>query len=158
MGFKHHAYCTFPNFRGISFGSVHYSILSRNGASDKPGAIHRESRPAAVRPVPSTMIPKGSGGALRQSLLPPTLLHPTTYNPTPENPNHVGTHSIEMAYKPWRLCLNEVDVPAAPGACSAYWASPLFHILKHKAKLIEWARAESINRYLQPLTSTLLGA
>ena len=38
--FKHHAYCTFPDFRGISFGSVHYSILSRNGASDKPGAIH----------------------------------------------------------------------------------------------------------------------
>ena len=32
--------CTFPDFRGISFGSVHYSILSRNGASDKPGAIH----------------------------------------------------------------------------------------------------------------------
>ena len=36
----HHAYCTFPDFRGISFGSVHYSILSRKGASDKPGAVH----------------------------------------------------------------------------------------------------------------------
>ena len=42
MVFKHHAYCTFPDFRGISFGSVHYSILSRNGASDKPGAIQAE--------------------------------------------------------------------------------------------------------------------
>ena len=36
---SHHAYCTFPDFRGISFESVHYSILSRKGASDKPGAI-----------------------------------------------------------------------------------------------------------------------
>ena len=37
---KYQSNCSFPLYRGIPFGCFHYSILSRNGASDKPGAIH----------------------------------------------------------------------------------------------------------------------
>ena len=37
---QHQPHCSFPNFRGITFVSVHYSILSRNGVSGKSGAVH----------------------------------------------------------------------------------------------------------------------
>jgi len=37
---EHHTNRTFPNFRGISRRLFHASILSRNGASGKAGAVH----------------------------------------------------------------------------------------------------------------------
>ena len=36
---QHQPHGPFPDFRGITFVSVHYSILSRNGVSSKPGAV-----------------------------------------------------------------------------------------------------------------------
>jgi hypothetical protein len=38
--FNNQPHRPFPDFRGIAFVSVHYSILSRFGVSGKPGAIH----------------------------------------------------------------------------------------------------------------------
>jgi hypothetical protein len=32
-------HCAFALYRGISFVCIHFSILSKNGAFDKPGAI-----------------------------------------------------------------------------------------------------------------------
>ena len=37
---KYQSYGSFPLYRGISLVCIHCSILSRNGVSDKPGAIH----------------------------------------------------------------------------------------------------------------------
>ena len=37
--FYHHAYCPFPNLRGISIRFAHTPILSRVGVSGKPGAV-----------------------------------------------------------------------------------------------------------------------
>ena len=37
---QHQPHGPFPDFRGITFVSVHCSILSRNGVSGKPGAVH----------------------------------------------------------------------------------------------------------------------
>ncbi len=36
---QHQPHGPFPDFRGITFVSVHCSILSRNGVSGKPGAV-----------------------------------------------------------------------------------------------------------------------
>jgi hypothetical protein len=38
--FYHHAYCPFPNLRGIPICFAHSPILSRVGVSGKPGAVH----------------------------------------------------------------------------------------------------------------------
>jgi putative transposase len=45
---QQHPDCTFPEFRGIPDLFVHRSILSRIGASDKPGAIHTHGRTATL--------------------------------------------------------------------------------------------------------------
>ena len=43
---EHHSNRSFPDLWGISFCFVHRSILSRVGASSKPGAVQTVSDPA----------------------------------------------------------------------------------------------------------------
>ena len=48
---QHQPHGPFPDFRGITFVSVHCSILSRNGVSGKPGAVQYRCEKLAAVPV-----------------------------------------------------------------------------------------------------------
>ena len=120
--FKHHAYCTFPDFRGISFGSVHYSILSRNGVSDIPGAIQGFIRLStggrAPHALPATRLHRLAEGLPGLGISPhnagtfgytSTVVSPLFLGQTAPHPIRIRFFNSHQFCLLWPLCLPHGD-------------------------------------------------